>query len=71
LKPVRLPRGTLLTFTAFFDNSDGNPHNPNKPPRRVRWGLGTDDEMCACHLELLPDDPSGYAVYREKSPFGL
>jgi thiol-disulfide isomerase/thioredoxin len=71
LKPVRLPKGTLLTFAAYFDNSDGNPRNPHKPPRRVRFGVGTDDEMCACHLEFLPDDPSGYAAYPQKSPFGL
>jgi peroxiredoxin len=71
LKPVRLRKGTLLTLAVSFDNSDDNPRNPHKPPRRVRYGLGTDDEMCACHLELLPDDPSGYTAYGEKSPFGL
>jgi peroxiredoxin len=71
LKPVRLPKGTLLTLAVFFDNTAENARNPHKPPRRVRYGLGTDDEMCACHLELLPDDPSGYAAYPEKSPFGL
>ena len=71
LKPVRLPKGTLLTLAVFFDNSEDNPRNPHKPPRRVGWGLGTDDEMCACHFEFLPDDPSGYAAYPEKSPFGL
>jgi hypothetical protein len=71
LKPVRLKKGTLLTLAVYFDNTEDNPRNPHKPPRRVRFGQGTDDEMCACHLELLPDDPSGYAVYREKSPFGL
>ena len=71
LKPVRLPRGTLLTLAAYFDNSGGNPRNPHKPPKRVRYGLGTDDEMCACHLEMLPDNPAGYAAYPDKSPFGL
>jgi hypothetical protein len=71
LKPVRLQKGTLLTLAVYFDNSDGNPRNPHKPPKRVRFGVGTDDEMCACHLEFLPDDPSGYAAYPQKSPFGL
>ncbi|HZW29826.1 MAG TPA: redoxin domain-containing protein [Isosphaeraceae bacterium] len=70
-KPVRLPEGTLLTLAAYFDNSEDNPRNPNKPPRRVRYGVTSDEEMCACHLELLPDDPSGYAAYPNKSPFGL
>jgi hypothetical protein len=71
VKPVRLPKGTILTLAAYFDNSEDNPRNPNKPPRRVRYGVGTEDEMCACHLEILPDDPSGYQAYPNKSPFGL
>ncbi len=70
-KPVRLPKGTIVTLAAYFDNSEDNPRNPNKPPRRVRYGVGTKDEMCACHLEILPDDPSGYEAYPGKSPFGL
>ncbi len=69
--PVRLPKGTVVTLAAYFDNSEDNPRNPNQPPRRVRYGVGTKDEMCACHLEILPDDPSGYEAYPNKSPFGL
>jgi peroxiredoxin len=70
-KPVRLPKGTVLTLVAYFDNTEDNPRNPNRPPRRVRYGVGTNDEMCACHLEFLPDDTAGYAAYQSKSPFGL
>ncbi len=70
-KPVRLPKGTIVTLATYFDNSEENPRNPNKPPRRVRYGVGTKDEMCACHLEILPDDPGGYVAYPSKSPFGL
>ena len=71
LMPVRLPKHTVLTLAAYFDNSAENPRNPHKPPVRVRYGVATKDEMCACHLEFLPDDPSGYAAYPAKSPFGL
>jgi hypothetical protein len=71
VKPVRLPQGTILTLAAYFDNSGDNPRNPNQPPQRVRYGVTSKEEMCACHLELLPDDPSGYAAYPNKSPFGL
>ena len=70
-RPVRLPKDTILTFAAYFDNSDENPRNPNKPPRRVRYGIESKDEMCACHLEFLPEDASGYAAYPSKSPFGM
>ena len=69
--PVRLPKDTILTFAAYFDNSEDNPRNPNHPPRRVRYGIQSQDEMCACHLEFLPEDPSGYAEYPNKSPFGM
>ncbi len=70
-RPVRLPKGTVITFAAYFDNSADNPHNPNKPPVRVRYGIQSRDEMCACHLEFLPEGPEGYAAYPNKSPFGL
>jgi peroxiredoxin len=70
-KPVRLPQGTVVTLAAYYDNSADNPRNPHSPPRRVRYGVETTDEMCACHLEFLPDDESGYAAYKQKSPFGL
>jgi hypothetical protein len=61
----------LLTLAAYFDNSEDNPRNPNKPPRRVRYGVETTAEMCACHLEFLVDDPRARAFYTQKSPFGL
>ena len=35
---------TLLV--AHFDNTDANPRNPNHPPKFVKWGEGTTDEMC-------------------------
>jgi Copper type II ascorbate-dependent monooxygenase, C-terminal domain len=70
-RPVRLPRGSIVTLAAYFDNSEENPRNPNKPPRRVRYGVQTKDEMCACHLEFLCDDAAGAEAYKLKSPFGL
>jgi len=70
-RPVRLPKDTILTFVAYFDNSEDNPRNPNRPPQRVRYGIESRDEMCACHLEFLPEDSSGYAAYPNKSPFGM
>jgi hypothetical protein len=70
-KPIRLPRGTVVTLAAYFDNSADNPRNPNMPPRRVRYGVETKDEMCACHLEFLCDDAAGTKAYTQKSPFGL
>ena len=31
LKPVRLPKGTLLTLAVFFDNTEDNPAIPTSP----------------------------------------
>jgi len=45
-KPIDLPKGTVLNVVAHFDNSEGNPHNPNHPPKLVTWGEATTDEMC-------------------------
>lgn len=33
-QPVALPRGTRIEVTAYLDNSDGNPNNPNDPAKR-------------------------------------
>ena len=70
-KPVRLPKGTRIDLVARFDNSAGNPHNPFQPPRRIRFGPNTTDEMLACHIEVIPDRPDGYRAFGVKSTFGL
>ena len=44
--PVKLPQGTRLRVEGFFDNSVNNPLNPNSPPKDVRWGEASTDEMC-------------------------
>jgi len=43
-KPLQLPKGTRIECTAHFDNSAGNPNNPD-PNRLVRWGDQTWEEM--------------------------
>jgi len=40
-----------------YDNSALNPHNPNKPPRRVRAGNNGTDEMSHLWLQVLPRGP--------------
>ncbi len=45
-KPLDLPKGSVVRVVAHYDNSAGNPRNPNHPPKAVRWGEGTADEMC-------------------------
>ena len=45
VKPVALPKGTTLRMRFTYDNSAKNPANPNRPPRRVQYGLQSSDEM--------------------------
>jgi peroxiredoxin len=45
-KPMDLPKGSVLNVVSHYDNTSSNPHNPNKPPKLVKWGEATTDEMC-------------------------
>jgi hypothetical protein len=51
-EPLHLPAGSRLEVTASFDNSTGNPANPD-PARTVRWGEQTDDEMLIGYVEYV------------------
>lgn len=62
--PVSLPKGTTLTMRFTYDNSDANRRNPNRPPRRVKWGPRSSDEMGALWLEVLPKTPEAAALLR-------
>lgn len=56
-EPIRLPKGTKLQVQAVYDNSTGNELNPNSPPKRVRWGEQTTDEMFICFFLVNTDNP--------------
>ncbi len=43
-KPLEVPKGAIIHCTAHFDNSAGNPNNPD-PNKAVRWGDQTWQEM--------------------------
>jgi hypothetical protein len=52
---VRLPMGTRLSLSFAYDNSAANPAQPSDPPRRVRWGEQTTDEMAIIFFHALID----------------
>jgi hypothetical protein len=52
--PTRLPAGTVVECVWTFDNSAENPAQPSQPPKRVRFGEGTTDEMGALVIDLIP-----------------
>ncbi len=53
-QPVFLPKGTVVSMRFHYDNSAGNPRNPNQPPKRVRGGNQATDEMGHLWLQVLP-----------------
>src|SRR5206468_12148965 len=53
--PVLIPKGTRLTMRYTFDNSEQNPRNPRVPPRRVRFGNSSLDEMATLTLQVLTE----------------
>jgi mono/diheme cytochrome c family protein len=55
-EPVALSKGTKLTFTAVYDNSENNPRQTNHPPVEVHWGEQTTDEMFVCVLGYTVDN---------------
>jgi tetratricopeptide (TPR) repeat protein len=57
-QPIYLPRGTTLHMHFSYDNSAENIRNPNNPPRRVKYGLQTTDEMGELWLQVLPRNPA-------------
>ena len=51
-EPLLLPKGSVVRIEGRFDNSEGNPRNPSRPPRGVRWGEATTDDMLILFLAL-------------------
>lgn len=64
--PIALPKGTRLTMTYSYDNSEGNAMNPSTPPVRVKLGPRSVDEMGEMGLQVLtasPEDASQLLRY--------
>ena len=64
-RPVRLPKGTRLDMAYTYDNSADNFRNPSNPPRRVRFGEQTFDEMALSGLEVVTDRPGDQGTLRQ------
>ena len=74
-EPLALQAGDTIVFTAWYDNSAGNPANPD-PAQTVRWGPQTFDEMHLGYVEyfvpgVAPGEPSprlrrGLGAFRDR-----
>lgn len=68
-EPKVLHAGDTIRFTGIYDNSAGNPANPD-PAKTVRWGPQTEDEMLIGYVEyyVLDESAGQWAALRSK-PF--
>jgi len=57
-----LPKGTILHCRMIYDNSAQNPRNPTSPPKHVKWGEQTTDEMGSITLRLVTNNESDLPV---------
>jgi hypothetical protein len=51
-EPLFLPAGSALHMRYTYDNSEANPENPSIPPKRVRYGTQTTDEMAELWVQV-------------------
>jgi len=66
-----LPKGTVLVFTAWHDNTAANPNNPD-PDQWVGWGDRTVDEMAHVWVDVTYLDQAEFdrlvAARKTKTP---
>ncbi|MBK7927799.1 MAG: hypothetical protein IPJ98_09990 [Bryobacterales bacterium] len=66
--PLRLPAGTRIECSAWYDNSPNNPFNPD-PAATVQWGEQSWDEMMAGFFDLRYDARLTLEeLFRQKGP---
>jgi tetratricopeptide (TPR) repeat protein/mono/diheme cytochrome c family protein len=61
-KPMSLPKGTKVAMRYTYDNSSDNIRNPSHPPKQVRYGLESTDEMGELWLQLVPKNREEFAL---------
>src|SRR5262245_35774414 len=64
-EPLALPAGTLVRTRYVYDNSDKNPFNPSNPPKPVRHGFQSTDEMAELQLQLLTSEWDRPILWRD------
>ena len=62
-EPKVVPKGTILTCVAVFDNSANNPYNPD-PTKRVPGGIQSWDEMMAGFVDFSFGPKQSLDVFR-------
>lgn len=68
--PLVIKRGSKIIASATFDNSEGNPANPD-PTDTVRWGDQTYEEMMIGYFEFLLPTEDGASTAGNLSAEGI
>jgi hypothetical protein len=63
--PIRIPAGSKIQVTGYFDNSTKNKYNPD-PSKAVRQGEPTYDEMMMGFLDYTAEKPQNLAKVEAK-----
>ena len=61
----KVPKGSILESTVIYDNTSENPHNPSSPPKEVRLGEGTTDEMMLSYFYYCAYQPGDELITTE------
>ncbi|MBM3993462.1 MAG: hypothetical protein FJ303_04830 [Planctomycetes bacterium] len=69
-EPVKLPKGTTIDVELTYDNSADNAANPFNPPKQIRWGQQSTDEMGSIIFGCVAANESEVGALR-KSSLGL
>ena len=64
-EPLKLPKGTKIHATAWYDNSTSNPSNPD-PAVNVKWGDQTWEEMMFTALDYTVSAPAAPPTVESK-----
>jgi hypothetical protein len=63
-EPVKLPKGTVIDVVITYNNSADNPANPYNPPKRIKWGEASTDEMGSVIINCVASQESDAAVLK-------
>jgi tetratricopeptide (TPR) repeat protein len=64
-RPVYIPAGSTFRMRIHYDNSTNNPSNPFNPPRTVKYGLESVNEMAEIWFQVLAKSKSDFNLLNE------
>jgi uncharacterized protein (TIGR03437 family) len=64
---IPLPKGTRIDGELTYDNSVNNILNPHSPPKEVKWGENSTDEMGSLLLNVVPQQAADITTLQNAS----